>query len=284
MEVRKKINEIIALYRLESELCDLYVEGQIDKQFIENYLKTKNKPKKVIPIELIDFAELPENKKYGLDIKSNRDKVLILSQLVQESNPKSKVKCIVDKDFADFIQTMQNEKLLMTDFSCLEAYLFCEEVIQKFLEIGLANFPNDGKNVISELEKVLKPLFCIRLLRELNFKEAQLLKIDSHLRVNKKDATINFDIEDYLKKFILKNNLSKQQNNIFSIYQKLMDRFTFDIRNYIHGHDFITIFYLYINAIKNTSKYKEDNIDKVLFLTAESQMLDRYGLFSRILS
>lgn len=284
MELRKKVNEIIALYKLESELCDLYVEGQIDKQVLENYLKSKNNPKKVIPIELIDFAELPENKKFGLDIKSNRNKVIILSQLIQESIPKSKIKCIVDKDFADFIETMQNEKLLMTDFSCLEAYLFCEEVIQKFLEIGLANFPNNGKEILSELEKVLKPLFCIRLLRELEFKDAQLLKIDSHLNVNKKAATINFDVEDYLIKFIQKNNLSKQQEYVFTTYKNLISKFTLDIRNYIHGHDFISIFYLYINSVKNTNKYKEDNIDKVLFLTAESKMLDKYGLFSNILN
>lgn len=283
MELRKKINEVIALYSLESELCDLYVEGQIDKQLLDSYLKAKGKFKKVIPIEVIDFNDLPDNMRYGLDIKSNRSKVLILSQLIHDSVSKSRVKCIIDKDFADFIATLKNEKLLMTDFSCLEAYLFCEEVVQKFLEIGLTNFPSKGKNVLSELAKVLKPLFCIRLLKEINFKEAQLLKIDGNLKINKQQATIDFNVEEYLNKFIHKNNLNNFRVKVFKEYNELYLKFTADIRNYIHGHDFISIFYLFINSVKNTNKYKEENIDRVLFLAAEIKMLDKYKLFNSIL-
>ena len=79
MELKKKYKELIALYVLERELCDLFVEGNIDKVFFNYYLKSLKKIKKIIPIEEIDFSELPVESNLGLDIHSNKNKLIILS-------------------------------------------------------------------------------------------------------------------------------------------------------------------------------------------------------------
>lgn len=68
------------------------------------------------------------------------------------------------------------------------------------------------------------------------------------------------------------------------MYKKLISEFNLDIRNYIHGHDFIEIFFLYVNKIKNTHKFKEENFGKALFLATESNALDTYPLFKTIAS
>jgi hypothetical protein len=280
---KKKHSEIIALYKLESAITDIYVEGNTDRVFIETFLQNKKSNKKVFPIEIVDFSDLPIDYFEGFDFNSNKTKVSILSKLLQEKVPNSKVRCIVDKDFDNFIKSITNEKLLKTDFSCLESYLFCEVVIEKFLKIGIGNFPFSSGFILSELSKVLKSLFCLRLLRELNFREAQLLTIDGNLSINKQDGTINFNEKDYLDKFINKNNLSAQKEKISAQYYKLSEKMNLEIRHYINGHDFIDIFFLYINKIKNTNKYKEENFGRVLFLAVESPMVEDYPFFQRMI-
>ncbi len=282
MELKKKYKELIALYVLERELCDLFVEGNIDKVFFNYYLKSLKKIKKIIPIEEIDFSELPVESNLGLDIHSNKNKLIILSKLISDKIPNSRIKCIVDKDFDDFLPSISNNNLIKTDYSCLEAYLFCDEVIQKFLDIGIGNFPKTSTNVLRELAKVLKPLFCIRLIREQKFKNAQLIILDGNLNVNKVEATINFDINDYWKKFLMKNGLTSQKVEVMTTYDQINKNLTLDIRNYIHGHDFIDVFYLYINKVKNTNNFRPENIGRALFLTVEVTMLDQYNLFQNI--
>ncbi|MDB5223249.1 MAG: hypothetical protein JWN83_1916 [Chitinophagaceae bacterium] len=282
-ELRKKHREILALYKLEKGIRDIYVEGNSDKVFIDNYLKNKGCNKKVIPISIIDFSELPIDYFEGLDVNSNRNKVIVLSKLLNENLPQTEVKCIVDKDFDDYIKSINNSKLLKTDFSCLESYLFCEQVIDKFLKIGIRNFPVNGAFVLSQLSKVLKSLFCVRLLRELNFRSAQLVDFDRNLKINKLDAKINFNEIEYLEKFISKNDFTKDSQKIMEAYNELKQKLTLEIRHHIHGHDFLSIFFLYINKIKNTSKYKEENFDRTLFLTVETPMIENLQLFKSLI-
>lgn len=283
-KIRKKYTEILALYKLEKEIQDIYVEGNADKVFIDNFLKNKKCKKKTVPIEIVDFSELPINYLDGLDITSNRNKVIILSKLLFEKIPGTQVTCIIDKDFDDYINFITNPKLLKTDFSCIESYLFCEDVVEKFLEIGICNFPVNASFVIAELSKVLKSLFCLRLLREMHFRSAQLVDIEGNLSISRQDATINFDEMNYLNKFIGKNNLTNDSKKIINDYSELKLKLNMEIRHHIHGHDFLTIFFLYVNKIKNTAKYKVENFDRTLFLTVETPMLEKHNLFVSVAS
>ncbi|TMI69548.1 MAG: DUF4435 domain-containing protein [Bacteroidetes bacterium] len=280
--LKKKHTEIVALYKLESEIKDIYVEGATDKVFFKSYLNGKKLDRKVFQIEIIDFSELDRDYFEGLDPSSAKSKVTILSKLLQERAPNTSTKCIIDKDFDDFIKAMTNEKLLRTDFSCLESYLFCEEVFEKFLNIGINNFPFEANFVLNQLAQVLKPLFCLRLLRELNYRFAKLVSIDGNLSINKQNGIINFNENSYIDKFINKNNLNYDKDKILQQYKETMNRLGLEIRHYINGHDFIDIFFLYINKVKNTLKYKEENFGRVLFLTIEASMLDRFPLFKKI--
>ncbi len=280
--LKKKHVEILALYKLEKDIKDLYVEGNTDRVFFEYYLKNKKCNKKIITAEVIDFSELPKEYSNGLDLNSNRNKLLVLSKLFNDNLPSTNARCIVDKDFDDYIKIIDNNKLLKTDFSCLEAYLYCEEVIDKFINIGIGNFPFKASFIINQLACVLKPLFCLRLLREIKFASAKLLDIDGNLSIDKKSGTINFDTNDYLDKFILKNNLTSKRKDIHDSFIELDNKLNLEIRHHIHGHDFLNIFFLYVNKIKNTHKFKEENFPRSLFLSVETPMLENYPLFKNI--
>ncbi len=75
----------------------------------------------------------------------------------------------------------------------------------------------------------------------------------------------------------------KQSKNIHKDYDNLFNRLNIEIRHNLNGHDFIDIFFLYINKIKNTQNFKKNVFCKSLFLTAETSMLEEYPLFKEIL-
>ena len=283
-ELKKKYKEVIAQYLLEKDLDDVFVEGFADKAFFDNFLKTKKTKKKVVPIETINFTDITDVEVNNLDIKSNRNKVIILSRLIDSSIPSSKVKFIIDKDFDDYLPVQGNKKLLKTDFSCLESYLFSEVVIEKFLSIGLTQFPISTEIILTELSKVLKSLFCLRLLKELYYKSSQQVEYDNNLNIDNKKGTINFNETEYLEKFINKNKLASKKELIHKQFSKLMANLNLEIRHHIHGHDFLEIFFLYINKIKNTQKYKNEHFGKVLFLTVDVTMIEDFPLFKSLIS
>jgi len=76
--LKKKHTEIVALYKLESEIKDIYVEGATDKVFFKSYLNGKKLDRKVFQIEIIDFSELDRDYFEGLDPSSAKSKVTIL--------------------------------------------------------------------------------------------------------------------------------------------------------------------------------------------------------------
>lgn len=280
--LKRKYTEVIAQYKFEDSLRDIYVEGNCDKVFFEYYIENKKCNRKVQLIENVDFSQLDNNFLKELDRKSNKNKLIILSELLTKEVKKTHVKCIVDKDFDDFIKCINNNIILRTDFSCLESYLFNDQVINKFLTIGIRNFPLSTSFVMAQLSEILKKLFCLRLFKEINYKSASLVNYDGNIKINKKTNELIFDINDYLEKFIHKNNLYHDRDKIFDSYFKLLEKLNKDIRNYIHGHDFLEIFYIYISKVKQTRKISAENISNVLFLTVETIKLESYNLFKSI--
>jgi hypothetical protein len=281
-DIKKTHKEIIALYKLENSMRDIYVEGNSDKVFIENFLRAKQQRRKVILIEIVDFSGIEPDYLEGLDMDSNKNKVLVLSKLIADKVPNTSVRCIVDRDFDEYVHTIDNNKLFRTDFSCLESYLYCEAVIDKFAEMGIGEFPFASKFVLNQLQTVLKSLFCLRLLRELNFKPAKLVEISNNLVINKSKGTIGFNEDEYLEKFILKNSLATKRQDIRQKYFELKGRLNLEIRHHMNGHDFLEILFLYINKIKNTQNYRQENFCRSIFLTVEPQMVENYSLFRKI--
>lgn len=281
-ETKRLISEIIALYSLEETLKEIYVEGNIDENFYQNYLHSKKIQGNFVSVETINFFSIPENFKSGLDIKSNKNKLIVLSRVFDAQSKKFNVRCIVDRDFDDYIPSDENDYLWRTDFSCLEAYLFCKEVKGKFIRIGLRNFPIELKKITSEIGKVIKFLFAVRLWREINNPSLNLVELDKNLGIDRKSGKINFDEKEYANKFISKNNLHGDKNKVITEINSLQKKLNSDVRFAMNKYDFLKVFYLYINKIKNTPNYREENFCNSLYLTPESSHLEKHNLFKEI--
>ncbi len=281
-ETKRILSEVIVLYILEESLRDIYVEGITDKNFYQNYLDSKKIDGNFVPITSINFLSINEEFKNKLDVNSNKDMVIALSRAFNKQPKRLNVRCIVDRDFDDYTYVEENDYLWRTDFTCLESYLFCIDIKNKFIKMGLVNFPIESKKVLNEIGRVIKFLFSIRLWKEINNSSVDLVEIDKNLKVNKNNGETNFDEEDYIDKFILKNNLKKEEEKFKKEIKALQGQLNIDVRFAMNKKDFLKVFYLYVNKIKNIPNYTEEAFSKALYLTPECSHLEVYPLFEKI--
>lgn len=282
LDVKRNINEIIAIYTLEKDIVDMYVEGSTDKLIIDNYFEYTKCDKHVTEIDDIDFSKEQENFP-NLDLKSNKNKLIALSILLTNNNIDSKIKCIIDRDFDGILTPVQKDlHILYTDYSCMESYLCCQNHIGKILKVGIRNFPYSTDLVIKETSKVVSILFIIRMINE-NFKFGlPCPKIGNHMSVDKKTGICNICLEEYIEKYINTNKLSLQKDEILTFVDKIAKNIPDDIRFSMNGHDFIEVLFHYINKIKNTVNFKLDNFERAVYLSVQPNYLDEYGLFKEI--
>ncbi len=279
LEHKRELDELLAIYLLEEDIFDLYVEGPTDKFIIENYLDYKRKEKSVIEIDDIDFSPLRE-KYQDLNLYSNKDKLIALSRILSENEIFTKVKCIVDRDFDGIINDIeQNDFLLYTDYSCLESYFYCREHINKLLVFGIKNYPIDTDFVLEQIGNVLCGIFKLRIINKhfgFNFTRP---KIENNTPVNKKTGVCDFIFSDYLNVFINSNNIRDRRDEIEAFLNDIEGKIDRDVRYQLNGHDFIEVLFNYINKTKNTVNFKFENFERTFYLSAQPNHLEQYGLF-----
>lgn len=282
LEYKRVLDELIAIYLLEEDMIDLYVEGPTDKFIIENYLSYKRKEKSIIEIDDIDLSPLID-KYQDLDFYSNKDKLIALSRILSENGLSTKVKCVVDRDFDGILNEIeQNDNLLYTEYSCLESYFYCREHIDKLLKFGMNNSTLETDFVIEQIGNVLCGIFKVRMINKHFGFNATKPKIENNIPVNKKTGICGFDFTKYLNIFINSNNLRDRQHEIAQFVQEVEGRLASDVRNQLNGHDFIEVLFNYINKTKNTVNFRFENFERTFYLSVQPNHLDRYELFETL--
>ena len=143
MDIRKEIDELVALYSLEPQLLDVYVEGERDKILIDWFLDEQGIED--INVYSIDIINVPREliKRYGLNTGSNRSRVIALSIELATSLPEDlHILCVADRDHEDYLPSISiNKYLEFTDYTSLDLYLFQKHTIQKFISLVLGGLP-----------------------------------------------------------------------------------------------------------------------------------------------
>lgn len=282
LEHKRELDELIAIYLLEEELLDIYVEGPTDKFILENYLTYKKKDKSVVEIDDVDLSTIIG--KYGdLDLRSNKDKLIALSRILDENEIGANVRCLVDRDFDGIIKQLEiNNYLLYTEYCCLESYFFCREHIDKLLKFGIKNFPIETDFVIEQIGNVLSGIFKIRMInKHFNF-NFTLPRIENNTPVDRRTGICSFNFANYLTLFINSNNLRDRRAEIELFLKEIEGNISNDHRCQMNGHDFIEVLFNYINKIKNTVNFRLENFERTFYLAVQPNDLDKYELFQTI--
>jgi len=278
---KRKFSEIVALYSLEETLKDIFVEGDQDKRIYSTYLRAKQIAGDIVGIDSVDITSIEDAHKVSLDMSSNKDKLIALSRSFEHAKAtETQVRCLVDRDFDDYIPAENNKFLWRTDFTCLEAYFFCSEFKKKIIDIGLGSFPINITDILKELGSVLRFLFAVRLWRKTKNHNFRLLKLDNNLNVDKGTGAINFSQAEYLDKlFNSVAELAKNRGESIKEIDAILGTLNIDARYALNKHDYLKAFFLYVNKIKNTPNYREDQFANLMYSSIESTSLAKYKLF-----
>lgn len=283
---KRSLAELLTLYSLEPELSDIYVEGPSDKILINRYFKNQGKTINIVEINDIDFGELCEIKP---ELKSNcKNKVVELSRQLEDnfSNSLKTVICIADRDFDNFLnKIVTNSYLHYTDFSSIEMYFFNETSLSVFFKDILHDFPFTSGNIITKLQPILNHIFNIKLALlnvfgdefEVNDFDIKKLAV-----INKESGEINFNPSDYIFRYLNSKKLMAYKNAVDEQFAKLSGINTDSIELKIRGHDFMYLFFLYIDKIKNHIKLSYETLERVALICIDLDLIENQNLFKTI--
>lgn len=285
-ENKRLINEVIALYTLESALKDIYVEGPLDRCVYNNYIQSNKLSVNCLLIDSVDFTEVSSEYIESLDPKANKDKIILLSRVLSSMKTEAKIACVADSDLDKYtIGIETNEFLWRTDFSCLESYYYDGSILDRFLTFCFQNMSFNGAHIVDELAPVLKFFYALRIARFVIDKSLILPSVSKMVDIDKKKGKVNWD-KKHILDVVYKNNKIKDAH-VRSVFDSKVNQYLdevkeADIRYTINGHDFVDLLYHFLNCIKNTNNYKVDNFHRTLLLGGESADFHQYQLFQKI--
>lgn len=279
-QYKRRIEELEALYLVEPEIKEVYTEGPEDATIIEVFLeKCQVFDVRINSIDNISFEQV------DCELKSNRDRVVFLSEKFETEFDQKlpNFMCVVDRDFDSLSETIgKNKYLSRTDFANLEMYLYSLGSVNKFLKIGIRNFPLTASELLRGIEPILLDLFCLRFVRTKIDTSDQLLNSDKLFKFQ--GGRIVYDSDEHFQKYFAKNcNEEKTQRYIEEIEKarKKMNE-SQDNRFFIHGKDFFSVFFASVKKIKNTYGYTEKTFIRSFFSSLEISELRSFKLFQSI--
>lgn len=283
---KRSLTELLTLYSLEPELSDIFVEGPSDKCLINRYFKKYDKDINIVEINDIDFSELYETKP---ELKSNcKNKVVELSCQLETkfADTLKKIICIADRDYDNFLnKIITNSYLHYTDFSSIEMYFFNENSLNIFFKDILHDFPFSSENIITILQPILNHIFNIKLallnvfgdsfeVNDFDFKKLTV--------INKESGEINFNPLDYIYRYLNTKKLMLYKNEVEEQFAILSKSNPDTIELKVRGHDFMYLFFLYVDRVKNHIKLSFETLERVALVCVDLDFIDEQNLFKTI--
>lgn len=286
MDLRRTIDEIIALYTFEPELRDLYVEGTFDRTLYGWFFDGLDcDAVSIFDIDTVDIGnEFLVN--LGLNI-GNRGRVLALALTLESSLPSDAkyVRCIVDLDFDHILGDGPSCKyLLYTDYTSPELYLLNESVIGKVMVLGLVGGRVEDVNVL--VEEITSVLYSVFIMRAANQKLGwgmRLVGIRRSLEI--RDGEIRLDEEQLTSQYLSSDGRLPQIQEFQTVKKELTEISFDDHRQCIHGDDLIDLLGWYIakhSGRRSTGIGRHDMIRTIFFPALELEQLSSEALFQNL--
>jgi hypothetical protein len=277
---RRKLDELAFLYERHPEQCDIYVEGPFDRAMLTWFLRENGLESACV--YTIDSIEIPEGEVIAAGRKANnRERTVYLSDFLARHGVK-KATCLIDADFGYLRQEkITTSVLLLTDYSCMEMYLFTEQSISKFITLCCHRTDWPVDTIMESLSSVLQELFAYRFANEELSWGMDWLNGSTCMEIN--GWQIVFDSKEFVARFLNKNKRGRTKRDFLTAVAKLRKTFMSDPRYQMHGHDFIESLAWYLRA-KNIrgQKATPESVLLCLTMSVNSQNLNQERMFQRL--
>ncbi|MEN6317288.1 MAG: hypothetical protein ABFD82_00825 [Syntrophaceae bacterium] len=282
MDERKKIDELVALYSVETGLKDVYVEGTRDKIMLDWFLMDQN----ILGISVyeVDAINVPNEvlDRHGLEHGSNRSRVLALSEeLASQLPPDRKILCVVDRDYEDYLSSgHRNSFLAFTDYSSADLYLWRKRTIQKLISLVLGGFSLGTEQVMGDLVGVLEELFFMRLTNKTLGWGMTWISFVKYVQF---DGHIIFAVDRFKKAYLQRNNRWDQRAQFDCKQKELKARLQEDPRRRMRGHDLMEALYHATKKLKSSRRFGDvETFQGAYTGCLETQDILNEPLFQRI--
>jgi len=279
---RRQIAELAERYRVEPSLRDVYVEGSTDRHFLEWFLLDNQCDGAVVyEIQTVDVPRVVLER-HGFE-RGNRGRLLALGYELAASlgENTNQVTCVVDRDWDSILAPAAYSALtLLTDGSCLEAYLFNQECLRKLFGLCLRANWEVTSDFIGELSSVLRRLYCIRAANKDQGLGVQW--IDFTRWCHLEGTSVQFGFEEFLSAYLVTAGGAALRRAFQVRVLELEKRCTGDYRLYLNGHDFVQLLAWFVSASGlryekgrkgSHQQYSPDELERMLLGCVESRVL-----------
>jgi hypothetical protein len=284
MNIRKEIEELVALYSLEPELKDVYVEGICDKNLLDWFMLEQGT--EGVSVYTIDTIDVPDEvlARHGLSPGSNRSRVIALSEeLATLLPPDRKIICVADRDHEDYLPSGHtNGYLEFTDYTSADLYLFRQRTLQKLIFLVLGGFPLNPDEVICELVSVLEEIFLIRLTNTALGWKMNWVPFQKYVWI---DGDFSFAADRFTKAYLQKNNRWDERSTFEDKREELRAQLKDDPRHRIRGHDLMDLLHYAVKKLRVARRFGNVETFHGAFMGClETQDIRDEKLFQRILT
>jgi hypothetical protein len=248
---KRTIEELAVLYDLEPGLKEVFVEGPVDRAFVEAVLRSAGLER--VQVNEIEIIDIPEEALRGVATCSgNRQCVVALGLELEKACPVDltrRVCCVADADDEAGRQPVVHGALLLyTDFTSIELYAFSPHVLQRYLDQVVLGFPLTAEATLQAAEPVLREMALSRRLnRSLGLNTAPVDATDDCVVSG---AAIAFDAQRFQDRFLNKAGAWSRQSEYQLEKVKLSALLPADPRLWVHGEDFVAIVYWLILRLR----------------------------------
>jgi hypothetical protein len=280
---RRLINELVAMYKLEPTIRDVFVEGPFDRSLVDWFLSEGGAED--VSVHEIDSVHVPADLVETAGFaQNNRGRLLALAREIQSDMVAgtSSISCVVDADFDHVLNTTYELRcLLVTDYSSMELYFFDVGIIEKFLKLGLQGFPKPAKKVLDEIQSPLIELFAIRLANHVLGWPVGLVSFERCCKLT--DNGVELDRIKYVDRCLNAAGKYSEKAEFNRVLSDRRGQLAGDPRTFIHGHDFMAMLVWYIRQYK-PYKVSQGSLERAIVTCAEFRALRTEPLFATLLN
>jgi hypothetical protein len=283
-KTRRTLEELLARYELHPEMCDVYVEGDSDKDMLRWFFDSSgNRNIVVYPITEIEITHDRLDKEKL--VNSNRGRVMLLATYIEkELGQTPKVTCVIDADLDYVLEVPAPTGLLVrTDFSSIELYAYDDAAVLKVARLLGCDLDKTGAEVLNDVSAFLQRLFFHRLVNYVL--DLKLQWIDAYKCCALKNSGIEFDEATFRGRYLNKAGVRREDRKAFEEELRKYDRMKArDIRFVIRGHDFVEALAWYFSHHISRPPHPDAKlIRRMLFACIPLEQLAKFDLFASLL-
>jgi hypothetical protein len=259
--IRRTIPEIVAKYKLNPRVRDVYVEGAFDRKVLRWFFdEIRATDVGVFEITLID---IPSSllRRHGLG-EGERSRVIALGRELARLNEGTGTQaiCVVDADYDRILQaSVEGGPILLTDYTCMEMYFVYPSVLAKYFRAVLGVERLEIDVLLRNYSTVLRELYLIRAANQALSLALRWIPFDKACR--KHSGVVVLDRELFTTFILQDSQVSHRHGDLLAKIEELRPRLDSDLRNHANGHDFLAL--LSIDYGREAKRSGLPNVDAI---------------------